>query len=88
MKNSNVGCFGQYDFNHIVKFAKKRFIDGCSTISLLKQARTEVEREEIALVCMLDIKDEVVLDLQLECRYADKCKITNCRDKIRKLLES
>jgi len=88
MEDNNISCFGKYDFNHIVKFAKKRFIDGCSTISLLKQARTEIEREEIALVCMLDIEDDIVVDLQLKCRYAEKCKVINCRDKIRRLLES
>lgn len=68
-------------------FAKKRFIDGNSTISLLTQARSETEREEIALVCMLDVDDEVVFDVELDCRYADDCKVTNCRDKLRKLIK-
>lgn len=84
----NPGCFGNYDFDHIAKFAKKRFIDGNSTISLLQQARSKREREEIALVCMLDVDDEVVLDVELDCRYANDCKITNCRDKLRKLIET
>lgn len=88
MANRNPGCFGNYDFDRIAKFAKKRFVDGSSTISLLKQARTETEREEIALVCMLDVDDEIVLDVQTDCRYADDCKVTNCRDKLRKLIET
>jgi len=88
MANHSPGCFGNYDFDHITKFAKKRFIDGSSTISLLKQARSETEREEIALVCMLDVADEIVLDVRLDCHYADDCKVTNCRDKLRKLIET
>ena len=88
MANKSPGCFGNYDFDHIAYFAKKRFVDGNSTISLLKQARSETEREEIALVCMLDVDDEVVLDIKLDCRYADDCKVTNCRDKLRKLIET
>jgi len=88
MANYSPGCFGNYDFDHITKFAKKRFVDGSSTIDLLKQARSETEREEIALVCMLDVEDEMVLDVELGCRYADECKVTNCRDKLRKLLET
>ena len=88
MVNHSAGCFGNYDFDHIAKYAKKRFVDGNSTISLLKQARSETEREEIALVCMLDVDDEVVLDIKLDCRYADDCKVTNCRDKLRKLIET
>jgi len=88
MVNRNPGCFGHYDFDHIADFAIKRFVDGCKTISLLKQAQSETEREEIALVCMLDVDDEIVLDVQLDCRYADDCKVTNCRDKLRKLIET
>ena len=88
MTNHSPGCFGNYDFDHIASFAKKRFVDGNSTISLLKQAKSKTEREEIALVCMLDIEDEIVLDIKLDCRYANDCKVTNCRDKLRKLIES
>jgi len=88
MINRSPGCFGNYDFDRIAYFAKKRFVDGSSTISLLQQARSDTEREEIALVCMLDVEDEVVLDVELDCRYADECKVTNCRDKLRKLIEA
>ena len=88
MINRSPGCFGKYDFDHIADYAKKRFVDGYSTISLLKQAKSEIEKEEIALVCMLDVEDEIVLDVQLDCRYADECKVTNCRDKLRKLIEA
>jgi len=88
MTNHSPGCFGNYDFDHIAKFAKKRFVDGSSTISLLEQARSETEREVIALVCMLDIEDKFVIDVKLDCRYADDCKVTNCRDKLRKLIET
>lgn len=88
MANRSAGCFGSYDFDHITNFARKRFLDGDSTISLLSNARSETEREEIALVCMLDVEDEFVLDIELDCRHADDCKVTNCRDKLRKLIES
>lgn len=88
MAHHSPGCFGSYDFNHITNFAMKRFVDGENTISLLNQARSKTEREEIALVCMLDIDDEFVLDVKLDCRYADDCKVTNCRDKLRKLIET
>lgn len=88
MANNSPGCFGSYDFNRIAYFAKKRFVDGNSTINLLNQARTDTEREEIALVCMLDIDDDIVLDVKLGCRYANDCKVTNCRDKLRKLIET
>ena len=88
MVDRNPGCFGHYDFDHIARFAKIRFVDGSSTISLLQHAQSETEREEAALVCMLDVEDEFVLNVELDCRYANDCKITNCRDKLRKLIEA
>ena len=88
MANFNPGCFGLYDFDHIADFAKKRFVDGYSTISLLQQAQSETERQEAALVCMLDVEDDLVIDVELDCQYAEDCKKTNCRDKLRKLIET
>lgn len=87
MTNRSPGCFGNYDFNRIVQFARKRFIEGSNTISMLGQASSDTEREEIALVCMLDVEDDLVLDIQLDCKYATDCKVTNCRDKLRKLID-
>jgi hypothetical protein len=54
----------------------------------MAEAKSETEKEEIALVCMLDVEEELVLDIHLDCRYADDCKVTNCRDKLRRLIES
>ena len=87
MRSRNPGCFGNYDFEHIANFARKRFIDGYSTISLMQQAQSDTEKEEIALVCMLDVEDDLVLDMELDCRYASDCRKTNCRDKLRQLIE-
>ncbi len=88
MAKHNPGCFGHYDFDHIADFAKKRFVDGYSTIKLLQQAKTKTEREEAALVCMLDVADDFVINVELDCRYAKDCKKTNCRDKLRTLIEA
>lgn len=79
-------CLGNYDFDSIVFYAKKRFVDGCSTVALIEQAETQREKEEIALVCMLDIEDADIVNIQLSCRYATKCKITDCRDLLRKMI--
>ena len=81
-------CLGQYDFEHIAHIAKRRFVDGESTISLLQQAHSEREREETALVCLLDVDDDLVLDIQLDCRYAKDCKVVDCRARLRRLIET
>lgn len=81
------GCLGEYDFERIAFFARKKFIEGCSTIYLLQQAQSDREKEEIALVAMLDIEDNVIKGIGLCCVHAEKCLITTCRDKLKKMIE-
>ena len=82
------GCLGDYDFDNIAFYARRRFIEGCDTITLLQQATSEREKEEIALVAMLDIEDHVIQDLKLFCVHADECKITTCREKLKHMIEA
>ena len=83
----NPGCLGNYDFDHIAFFARKRFVEGYNTIELMEQAESDREKEEIALVCMLDVEDDTIHDLKLSCRYNGECKVTNCRTKLKKMIE-
>lgn len=82
----NHRCMGNYDFDHIAFFAIKRFVEGCNTIELLGAAKTEREKEEIALVCLLHLEDDTIRDLHLSCTYSGQCKAINCRDKLKKLI--
>ena len=84
----NPGCLGDYDFDRIACFARKRFIDGVSTIALMEQASCDREKEEIALVCLLDVEDDMVRALHLDCKYKNECEITNCRKVLRQLIEN
>jgi len=83
---TNPRCLGAYDYEHIAFYARKRFVEGVDTISLLQQAVTQREKEEIALVCMLDIEDGVIKRLDLNCRHAETCEVTDCRDRLRQLI--
>ena len=80
-------CPGNYDFDQIAYFAKKRFIEGFNTLALLRQARSEREKEEIALVCLLDVEDDKVRDLQLCCTRSRVCKVVDCRNKLKEIIE-
>lgn len=86
MSTYNPDCLGQYDFEHIAYFARKRFIEGCRTIDLLMQAKSQREKEEIALVATMDLDDDEISNLNLTCRYADDCHVTTCREVIRDLI--
>jgi len=82
----NPGCLGNYDFDHIAYFARKRFVEGFNTITLMEQASTEREKEEIALVSLLDVEDDKIKDLKLSCRHSTTCPVTNCRAMLRKII--
>ena len=83
----NRGCLGDYDFDNIAAFARKRFVEGYNTIELMEQATSDREKEEIALVAMLDLDDATVRDLQLFCQHSEKCKVRNCRSLLKQLIE-
>ncbi len=59
------GCLGDYDFDQIVYYARKRFVEGYDTVTLLQQATSEREKEQIALVALLDVEDNIVQEISL-----------------------
>lgn len=83
----NAHCLGNYDFDNIAHVAKQRFVDGKPTIELLRRASSRREREEIALVAMLDVHDDTVHDLRLDCRHAGTCKTTDCRARLMTMIQ-
>jgi hypothetical protein len=82
----NPECLGNYDFERIAFFARKRFVEGCSTLALLQQAGSECEKEEIALVSLLDVDDDKIRELELCCRYGKQCKVIDCRDRLKRMI--
>jgi len=82
MVNHIPECMGSYDFDHIAFYAKKRFIDGCNTIELMAAAKTQREKEEVALVSLLHVANDEILDLKLSCKHASKCKVMDCRERL------
>lgn len=88
MACQNRRCMGNYNFDNIAYFAKKRFVEGCSTIELLEAAGSEREKEEIALVSLLDIDDDNIQDLKLTCQCAGQCMTIDCRDRLKKMIKA
>ncbi|HHJ17200.1 MAG TPA: hypothetical protein ENJ80_10935 [Gammaproteobacteria bacterium] len=84
----NPGCLGHFDFENIANFARKRFVEGCSTVALLQQACSVREKQEIVLVSLLDVEDDQIRDLKLSCSYDGQCKVMDCRDKLKKLIQN
>jgi hypothetical protein len=86
MSCQNPACIGNYDFNHIAFYALKRFVEGVSTIELLASAINEREKEEIALVSLLDVEDNEIRGLKLCCKRARQCEAISCRHKLKSMI--
>jgi hypothetical protein len=80
------GCMGHYDFDQIAEFARKRFVEGIDTVSLMSQAGSEREKEEIALVSLLQVDNNQIRDLRLSCPYDRDCNIMDCRERLKTMI--
>lgn len=80
-------CMGNYDFKKIAHFAKMRFIDGWDTVKMMQAAQNDREKEEIALVSLLHVSNDDVKEIELTCVYADRCKVTDCRQRLKNMIE-
>ena len=81
------GCLRQFEFEHVAFYARKRYVEGISTIVLLCNAKTECEKTLIALASLLDLDDEWILELQPYC--SDKCqrRMFDLRDQLRLMIQ-
>ncbi len=81
-------CLGNYDFDHVAFYARERFIEGRNTVDLMQAAGSQLEKEEIALVSLLHVKNSEIQDIQLTCKHTATCKITDCRDRLITMIEA
>ena len=86
MTGQNARDMGDYNLDRIFYYAKKRFIEGCNTIDLMEAAESDREREEIALVALLNVEDKHIRNLQLTCKYSEPCNAIDYRNKLRAIL--
>ena len=80
------GCLRQFDFEHIAFYARKRYVEGISTIVLLCNAKTECDKTLIALASLLDLDDDRIRELQPCC--SDTCQrlMFDLRDRLRLMI--
>ncbi|MDH5516871.1 MAG: hypothetical protein OEY36_03500 [Gammaproteobacteria bacterium] len=87
MKHSNPYCIGNYDFEKIAFYARKRFIEGYSMIDLFTQTTSHRERQEISLVSVMATDQHQIQKLELSCPYKEQCKVTDCVQRIKEIIE-
>ena len=81
------GCLRQYDFEHIAFYARKRYVEGISTIVLMCNAKTESEKTLIVLASLLDLEDENIRELKPFCSRKCQRMMFDLRDRLRLMIE-
>ncbi len=80
-------CFGKYDIRELLPIVEKKFVDGLSTVELLKEAQNDEEKDKVAIVALLDLDDETVMNLLSDNKNGDaNFHILSCRNRLKKTL--
>ena len=86
MPCQNPACIRQYDFDQIAFYARKRYVEGISTIMLLCSAKTESEKTLIALVSLLDLEDDKIRELKPYCSQQCQRLMFDLRERLKLML--
>ena len=86
MPCQNPACIKQYNFDHIAYYARKRYVEGISTIVLLCRAKTECEKTLIALASLLDLDDEKIRELHPYCGRECQRLMFDLRDRLKLMI--
>lgn len=79
MKTESTNYFTEFDFDHLAYFAYKRYIEGVQTIELMEQANSDREKEEIALVALLDVQADMSIVLSHHQPHEDGGHLSDFR---------
>ena len=80
-------CIRQFEFDHIAYYARKRYIEGVSTIVLLCSAESESEKIQIVLASLLDLEDDKIIELKPYCSRQCQRLMFDLRDRLKLMIE-
>ncbi len=79
-------CFCQVAMEELIEWARKRYLEGISTVQLLRLAKNRQEKEAVSIVALLDLSDEELSRVLSPLRASD-CNVLACREHVRKWLD-
>ena len=82
----NPECLRRHRFARIAFYARKHYIEGINTITLLCSAGSEDEKIKIVLASMLDLDDEGFDELLPPCSHRCRCRMLDMRNHLRQMI--
>ncbi len=80
-------CFAKYDIRELLPIVRKKFVDGFSTVELLKEAQNDEEKDKVAIVALLDLNDGTVMRMLSDNKNGNEdFHILSCRNWLMKTL--
>ncbi|WP_421868110.1 hypothetical protein [Motiliproteus sp.] len=86
MAGFNLNCVCNSDLDRIAFYARRRFLEGIDTITLMEQASNEQEKREIAYAALLDLDDDSIRRLNLLACDNSGCKADSYRRELQQML--
>ncbi len=88
MKNpTSQFCIGKYDIREFLPIVQKKFVDGFSTVELLKETQNDEEKHKIAIVALLDLDEETVMRMLSDNKNGNgDFHLLSCRNWLKKML--
>ena len=82
-------CFGKYDIRELLPIVQKKFVDGFSTVELLKETQNDEEKDKVAIVALLDLDEETVMHMLSDNKNGHgDFHLLSCRNWLKKMLRN
>jgi len=75
-------CFCQIPLRELKRWALLKYVEHASTVALLGLAKDRREREAVAIVALLDVPDDDVIQMMTPLTQPN-CNVLDCRDHVR-----
>lgn len=80
-------CYCQIPMKRLIELVEMRFVKGIQTEELMKQMKTEKDREYLATVALLDVSDQDLLQLIEAGGPVQPEHLLACRQRAKKILK-
>ena len=80
-------CFCRYRVDELAALAKTKLIDHRSTMDMMENAESDIEKAEIAIISLFDVDDATLREL-MEGKLEDgDCNVVSCRRMLKRQIE-
>lgn len=80
-------CYCDIPSDKLMELVRMRFVEGIGTEELMARMKTQKEREYLATVALLDVKDSQLLDLIEKDSAVDIQHFLACRELAKKIFK-